>query len=72
MEPNCSTYKENNVGARIDPCGTPQERCAVEEACFPIQIENILLVKKKTGTNSKWYPECLMPKRFSSQEIRIE
>ncbi len=28
MEPNGSRYKENNVGERIDPCGTPQERCA--------------------------------------------
>ncbi len=26
MEPNGSKYKENNVGARIDPCGTPQEK----------------------------------------------
>ncbi len=27
MEPNGSRYKENNVGARIDPWGTPQDTC---------------------------------------------
>ncbi len=44
--PNGSRYKENNVGARIDPCGTPQERCAAEEVCFPMYTENFLLFKK--------------------------
>ncbi len=39
-----SMYKEKSVGARIDQCGIPQERCATEEVCFPIHTENFLLV----------------------------
>ncbi len=38
-------YKEKSVGARIDPCRTPQERGATDEECFPIQTENFLLVE---------------------------
>ncbi len=58
MEPNGRKYKKNNVGARIDPCGTPHERCAVEKVCFPIQSENILLVKKDLNSSER-YPESL-------------
>ncbi len=69
MEPNGSKYKENNVGARIEPCGTPQERCAVEEVYFPIQTENFLLVKKDWN---QFRTVPWKPKRFSRREIRIE
>ncbi len=67
MEPNGSRYNENNVGARIDPCGTPQERCAAEEVCFPMNTENFLLFKKDWNH----FRTSCMPTRFSSREIRI-
>ncbi len=67
MEPDGSRYKENNVGARIDPCGTPQERCAAEEVCFPMYTDNFLLLKK---TLKHLRTVSCMPKRFSSREIR--
>ncbi len=63
MEPNGSRYNENNIGARIDPCWTPQERCAAEK-----DTENFLLVKKDWN-QFKTVP--WMPTRFSSREIRI-
>ncbi len=68
MEPYSSRYKENNVGERIDPCGTPHERCAAEEVCFPMCTENFLLFKK--DWNHFRTVSC-MPTRFYSQEIRI-
>ncbi len=60
MEPNGSRYNENNVGARIDPCGTPQES-------FPMHTENVLLFKKDWNH----FRTSCMPTRFSSREIRI-
>lgn len=46
MDPKGSKYKENRVGARTDPCGTPQDSLRNDEVKFPILTEKVLFVRK--------------------------
>jgi len=42
---NGSIYKENKIGPRIEPWGTPQKRGAADEEYSPIITEKLLLAK---------------------------
>lgn len=44
LEPKGSIYKENKIGARIDPCRTPQESNAVryrQKTCYRLRLKPI-------------------------------
>ena len=45
IDPSGNMYNEKRIGPRIDPCGTPQERGAMEEVRSPTITEKVLLDK---------------------------
>ncbi len=45
IEPNGSIYKENKMGARIEPWGTPQVNPDLDDEHPSTQTEKVLLFK---------------------------
>ncbi len=62
-------YNENKVGAKIEPCGRPQVREAVEEENSP-SLTTYFLLDKNDWNHFRTVPE--RPTQDSSLLINIE